>query len=1817
MAITRINGTRGARGTNGTHPTDGANGTDAIFGQNGKLGADSLTVQANGGDGGAGGRGTGQADGADGGKGGNASIALNGNIFNAPETTNLKVSGTANGGDGGLGGASVNGTPGTSGNGGNATVAMNGNIVNPNKNMNNVEFDAIAVGGTGSRAGNATATLNGNIIQPRKANHVTLAAAARSAGPDDVSHDGDLNFGIKTATVNGNIVQGNISNVWLSADAYPSNGTANLNGNIVQTNAKNAGTVTLEASGNTVEITKNKLHLGKQALDLTVGAYNPYNVTIQDNEFYGTGHNSFVFTDTAIPGPHLDTVSADLGAGTFVFDGQSNILSSFLNLTVAGDVTSTLIGSDGANGLTSGAGDDMLTGGKGNDALDGGAGTDTAIYQGLHTQYTLAFSHTGDLAGTVTDNNAGRDGADTLKNIEFVRFSDGTYDVVNDVFLSNNHAPVAVDDTFATNEDTALNVPAAGVLGNDTDAENDPLTSAVVTGPAHGSLTLNNDGSFAYTPDANYNGTDSFTYKANDGTSDSNIATVNLTINPVNDAPVAVDDSFTTDEDTALTITAPGVLGNDTDVENNPLTSTVVTGPAHGTLTLNSDGSFTYTPNADFNGADSFTYKANDGTDDSNPATVNLTINPVNDAPVAVDDAFATNEDTPLTIAMPGVLGNDTDVDGDALTANLVTGPTHGSLTLNPDGSLLYTPNADYHGTDSFTYKANDGTVDSNLATVNLTINSVNDAPVANDDTYSTDLNTPLTITAPGVLGNDTDVDGDTLHVGAIVTGPAHGGLTLNIDGSFTYTPDANYFGADSFSYQANDGTASSGSATVNITVNNGQTFAGTPGNDTLTGTSGDDVFYATTGNDTMDGGANTIVGDTVVFSNATSGVNVLINTAQDFTGSGLGNLSMVNMENLTGSDFDDTLTGDAGRNTLDGGNGDDVLVATAGGDTLIGGANGAAGDTADFSLATMGVSVDLTQAGPQAVSAEFGNMTLGGIENIIGSGFNDVLTGDAGNNVIDGGAGTDTVLFSAQPGAADVSWNGSAFTVTGPDGTDTLQNVEVLDDAAGGARTLLVGGGGYASINAAIAAAHAGDTILIAPGTYNENVVVNKRLTIAGVGPAGSVVIHGTFADHNGIVGPVNEFLRTHAYDVTGVGDGITVSANNVSLSNLTVEDFNNAVSVSGASVSGLKLNGVTMQHSVMGFAKPDNTALTNLTIDGSTFSDGYIGAYLYNDNAAQAAGSDATNTRIINSTFQDLTQKGIYAETLQGNTLFDNLTMNNVGQYGGGTAFGAQGKNGAGIDVNLKFNTYTGNLTVSDFAFTDVGASTGVDPTGDGNAAAIAIKGRDDPSYAANPADVSGLNVTVKDGTIDGTSTGIRAGESKANPADNVTGPAVTIDNVDITGNLSNGKHDQIDNRTNSLMTVDGTNGNDVYHAATTAASTGPIHMIGLGGNDSLWGGNGDDIIEGGAGNDILRGAGGNDTIDGGANTDVAYYSGNEWQYTTVSLTAVTGLDGSDTLTNVERLKFLAPDHVSDLNNDGFGDLVYQRATDGKVQFVSSDGTAASGLTAVNGSFGVNWKAIQTGVFNSNVNRNASLLLQDTTTGDLEIWRAGVNSASRALSTAPGLGWNAIATGDFDGDGASDVLLQNGPGGQAEIMFLAGNAQTSGVVTATTNVTTPAGWNVVSSGDFNGDGKSDILWQDPASANQDVQISLMDGANTTASPTLAGPGAGFTAIGTGDFNGDGKSDILFSDAAGNALVWTMDGTVNTGSASFAAPGAGWTLRGATDFNRDGTSDLVWQKGATTDVQLVNPNLTAGSLLALTNAPGAAFGLVASTGGG
>jgi VCBS repeat-containing protein len=383
-----------------------------------------------------------------------------------------------------------------------------------------------------------------------------------------------------------------------------------------------------------------------------------------------------------------------------------------------------------------------------------------------------------------------------------------------------NQAPVAAGDAFSTAEDTVLTVPAPGVLGNDSDPDGNPLSAVLVSGPGHGALTLNANGSFSYSPAADFAGSDSFSYRASDGTLTSNVATAAISVTAVNDAPVAAGDAFSTAEETVLTVPAPGVLGNDADPDGDALTAVLVTGPSHGALTLNANGSFSYSPAADFAGSDSFSYRASDGTLTSNVATVTITVTGANDAPAAAGNAYTTAEDTALTVPAPGVLGNDADPDGDPLTAVAGSGPSHGTLTLNADGSFTYRPENNFNGSDSFTYQANDGTLDSNQATVTITITGANDAPAADDDAYSTAEGTALTVNAPGVLGDDSDPDHDPLSA-VLESGPSHGTLSLNANGSFIYTPVAGYDGPDSFTYRASDGSLESSPATVTITVTN------------------------------------------------------------------------------------------------------------------------------------------------------------------------------------------------------------------------------------------------------------------------------------------------------------------------------------------------------------------------------------------------------------------------------------------------------------------------------------------------------------------------------------------------------------------------------------------------------------------------------------------------------------------------------------------------------------------------------------------------------------------------------------------------------------------------------------------------------------------------------------------------------------------------------------------------------------------------------------------------------------------------------------
>jgi len=327
-------------------------------------------------------------------------------------------------------------------------------------------------------------------------------------------------------------------------------------------------------------------------------------------------------------------------------------------------------------------------------------------------------------------------------------------------------------------------------------------TNLFKSGPA-----ISADGTLTFTPADNKSGDATVTVFVQDdggtalgGVDKSASKTFNIKVTAVNDAPVAVAQTVSTVEDTAKAITLAG-----TDEEGSTLTYTVVRQPTLGTLSGTAPN-LTYTPDANKSGADSFTFKVNDGANDSATATVTILVAAANDAPEAQDQAVTTSEDVAVAITLGG-----SDIDGDALTYVVVAGPTKGEL-VGTAPNLEYVPNAEASGVDSFTYKVNDGTVDSAVKTVSITIEPVNDAPVAGALSLSTEEDTTLFIQLQGF-----DAEGGALTY-TVVGQPANG--TLSGEGAdLEYVPNPDFHGTDSFTYRVSDGVNVSGIARVSITV--------------------------------------------------------------------------------------------------------------------------------------------------------------------------------------------------------------------------------------------------------------------------------------------------------------------------------------------------------------------------------------------------------------------------------------------------------------------------------------------------------------------------------------------------------------------------------------------------------------------------------------------------------------------------------------------------------------------------------------------------------------------------------------------------------------------------------------------------------------------------------------------------------------------------------------------------------------------------------------------------------------------------------------
>jgi gliding motility-associated-like protein len=418
-----------------------------------------------------------------------------------------------------------------------------------------------------------------------------------------------------------------------------------------------------------------------------------------------------------------------------------------------------------------------------------------------------------------------------------------------------NDTPVAVNDATSTNEDVAVNL---NVVANDTDVDGTVVASTVdfnsslagiqntITTTA-GTFTAGPTGIVNFVPSASFNGsaTAQYTVQDNNGAT-SNSATITITVTSVNDAPIAVDDATTTNEDAIVTL---NVVSNDTDEDGTINVGTVdlnITlagiqnnnSNASGSFAVDGSGIVTYTPTLNFNGTATMLYRVNDNSGaTSNAATIAITVNAINDAPHAVNDAVSTNEDVAVNL---NIVSNDTDVDGTINIATVDLNPTMagtqtnvsisgGTVSVSVTGVVTFTPTVNFYGIATCPYTVNDNSgALSNTGTITFTVNAVNDPPIANNDITSADENETVSL---NVITNDIDIDG-TINAGTIDLNPASPGIqsTRNVTGGtftaaptgiVTFTPNLNFNGIATVNYSVQDDAgATSNAASITVTVN-------------------------------------------------------------------------------------------------------------------------------------------------------------------------------------------------------------------------------------------------------------------------------------------------------------------------------------------------------------------------------------------------------------------------------------------------------------------------------------------------------------------------------------------------------------------------------------------------------------------------------------------------------------------------------------------------------------------------------------------------------------------------------------------------------------------------------------------------------------------------------------------------------------------------------------------------------------------------------------------------------------------------------------
>lgn len=957
-------------------------------------------------------------------------------------------------------------------------------------------------------------------------------------------------------------------------------------------------------------------------------------------------------------------------------------------------------------------------------------------------------------------------------------------------------------------EDTVVVINASDLLAGFSDVDGDTLSIANPT-TSNGTLVNNNNGTYSFTPDLNFNGEVTLTYDVTDGTAAVTAQTLIFNVTAVNDAPTGSPTATLPDatEDTAFTISTSDLLEGFSDVDGDVLSiANLVTN--NGTLTDNGNETYTFSPNANFNGAVTLTYDVTDGLETLTSQTLNFSVAAVNDAPIGSPTATLPTvaEDTVVTISVADLLAGFSDIEGDTLSiTNLVT--SNGTLTDNGGGVYSLTPEANFNGEVTLTYDVTDGLDSLTAQSLSFNITPVNDAPTGSPTATLPTVaeDSAIVINASDLLIGFSDVDGDNLSIINLVAN--NGVLVNNNNGTYNFTPTANFNGIIDLAYDVTDGA-------ITLT-GQAQSFGVTPVNDAPTlqqlledqSAGQNQPFTFTIPGNTF---ADIDAGDTLTLSAALangnplpswlsfnpatqtfSGIPPLVNigslnirvTATDSAGAsvsdvfaldvGLNIVGTLQADNLIGSNgFDtisglngnDTIDGGRGADRLDGGSGNDRLLGGTGRDTLIGGTGNdtldggadddryeASGTQAEFdTFNDTGVagSDTLVNIGSTALTLN-GFSIANGIESINGN--NQAILGNNNANVLNfSGVSLNNVLFIGGANGNDsITGNSANNDLRGNNGDDTIDGGAGDDWLDGGSQNdRLLGAAG----DDTIIGGSGTDTLDGGEGNDTYNAVGNQAEfdTFTDSGTSGT----DTLSNLAGTALTLNGFALNNGIDVINGNNQAIIGNNNGNAFNFSAVTFNNVSFVSGG-------NG---DDSIIGTALSDN-------LQGGSGDDTINGG----------AGAD----RLDGGAQNDILLGGIGDDTLVGGT-------------GNDTLDGGEGS-----------DNYEVAITQAEFdLFTDTGTS--------GN---DTLRNTGNSSLTLN-----GFSITNGLEFVDG-------------------------NNREIRGNNNNNSFNFSAVALSNVLFVDGGNGNDFF--------------VGSAASDNLRGGNGNDTIDGGNGADNLFGGAGNDSF------------------------------------------------------------------------------------------------------------------------------------------------------------------------------------------------------------------------------------------------------------------------------------------------------------------------------------------------------------------